>query len=68
MTQKYGPTRGDLKFRLGFSVVGLALVAGALVYRGLPQGPAGWEAIGISILFFGGTLIWTLLKLAKTKD
>lgn len=65
MTNKYGPTRADLRFRLMFSIVGLALMVFALVYRGLPQGPAGWEAIGLAALFFGGTFIWTLRKLIK---
>ncbi|WP_299286527.1 hypothetical protein [uncultured Tateyamaria sp.] len=65
MTNKYGPTRNDLKFRLGFSLVGLALVGAALAFRGLPTGPGGWEAIGLGTAFFGGTLIWTLRKLIR---
>ncbi|WP_299722750.1 hypothetical protein [uncultured Tateyamaria sp.] len=65
MSNKHGPTRGGLKFRLGFSLVGLTLVAVALIYRGWPQGPGGWEAIGLGTLFFGGTLIWTLRKLIR---
>ena len=65
MTNKFGPTSGDLKFRLAFSAVGLALTGGALFYRGLPNGPGGWEAIGIAILFFGGTFAWTLIKLIR---
>ena len=63
MTNPYGPTRSDLIFRLGFSVAGLTLTGSALLYRGLPTGPGGWEAIGIATLFFGGTLIWTLRTL-----
>ena len=62
---KFGPTRGDLKFRFGFSVAGLLLLSGAVAYRGWPQGPGGWEAIGIAALFFGGTLLWTLVKLVR---
>lgn len=65
MSNKYGPTRSDLKFRLAFSVVGLGLVGAALVYRGVPTSAGGWEAIGIGIAFFGGTLAWTLRKLIK---
>lgn len=65
MTNKFGPTSADLKFRLVFSVVGLALTLGALLYRGLPTGPGGWEAIGIATLFFGGTFVWTLIKLIR---
>jgi len=62
---KYGPTRGDLKFRLAFSLAGLAAVVAAIAYRGWPQGPGGWEAIGITALFFGGTTLWTAIKLIK---
>ena len=65
MTNKHGPTRGDLLFRLGFSLIGLTLVGAALAYRGWPQGPGGWEAIGLGTAFFGGTLIWTLWKLIR---
>ena len=65
MSNKFGPTRSDLLFRLGFSVVGLAMVVGALAYRGLPTGPGGWEAIGLATLFFGGTFGWTVWKLIR---
>ncbi|WP_415401546.1 hypothetical protein [Tateyamaria sp. SN3-11] len=65
MKNKHGPTRSDLKFRLGFSLIGLAMVGAALVYRGIPQGPGGWEAIGLGTLFFGGTFAWSLWKLIK---
>ncbi|WP_299750226.1 hypothetical protein [uncultured Tateyamaria sp.] len=65
MTNKHGPTRGDLLFRFWFSLAGLSLLIGALIFRGIPQGPAGWEAIGLATLFFGGTLVWTLWKLIR---
>lgn len=62
---KYGPTKADLKFRLAFSIAGLAMMAGAILYRGMPTGPAMFEVIGISTLFFGGTILWTIRKLMK---
>lgn len=65
MTNKHGPTRGDLLFRFWFSLAGFSLLIGALIFRGIPQGPAGWEAIGLATLFFGGTLIWTVWKLIR---
>lgn len=65
MTNKYGPTRGDLKFRLAFSIAGLAMLIAAVAYRGWPTGPGGWEAIGIALIFFGGTSLWTLIKLIR---
>jgi hypothetical protein len=62
---KFGPTRSELFFRLGFSVIGLIMLLGGILYRGMPKGPAMFETIGIAGLFFGGTLVWTLWKLAK---
>ena len=62
---KFGPTRGDMLFRLTFSLVGLLLLTAAILYRGWPQGPGGWEAVGIAGLFFGGTTIWTTIKLIR---
>ncbi|MEL7166623.1 MAG: hypothetical protein AAFY52_10790 [Pseudomonadota bacterium] len=62
---KYGPTRSELKTRLGISIAGLALMIGGLLYRGLPTGIGGWEAVVIATLFFGGTTLWTLKKLIR---
>lgn len=65
MARKFGPTRGELRFRLILSGLGLAAIAGALAYRGVPTSAGGWEAIGIATLFFGGTFLYTLRKLAR---
>ncbi|MFY9210154.1 MAG: hypothetical protein WAO69_03415 [Aestuariivita sp.] len=62
---KYAPTKGDLQFHLGFSLVGLALMCAGVFYRGLPSRPAMFEVIGVSTLFLGGTAIWTMRKLKK---
>ena len=62
---KYGPSRGELKFRLAASLGGLALMVVALVYRGVPTGPAFGEVVGIAGLFFGGTAIWSGWRLLK---
>ena len=62
---KYGPSKADLKFRLAFSVAGLAMMVGAIAYRGMPVGPAMFEILGIASVFFGGTAIWTIRKLIK---
>ncbi|WP_187430548.1 hypothetical protein ROLI_036790 [Roseobacter fucihabitans] len=62
---KYGPSKKELRFRLAFSVAGLLLLCAALAYRGMPQGVAMFETIGIAGAFFGGTLIWTLKKLVR---
>ena len=62
---KFGPTRQEIRFRLWVSVVGLALLTAALIYRGVPTGPAMFEVVIIAGGFFGGTLVWSILKLRK---
>jgi len=61
---KYGPTRGELKFRLGFSLVGLVMMAVALTLHGV-RGIASLEMVLIAGGFFGGTAMWTLVKLIR---
>jgi xanthosine utilization system XapX-like protein len=68
MTKRFGPTRGELKFRLAFSLAGLALMIVALFYRGVPTGPAFVEVVGIAGLFFGGTAIWTARQLLRRRE
>jgi hypothetical protein len=63
MASKFGPSRGELWFRLAFSVLGLAMMGFALWYRGIPEGPALFEVVGLAGAFFGGTAIWTGVKL-----
>ena len=62
---KFGPSRSEIKFRLFVSLAGLALLVGAIAFRGLPRGPAMFEVVGIAGAFFGGTLIWSLMKLRR---
>jgi hypothetical protein len=65
---KYGPTRGELKFRLVFSVFGFALTLVALFAHGVPSAPALFEVLGISGLFFGGTAVWSARRLMRRED
>lgn len=62
---KFGPSRAEIRFRLWASVAGLAFLACAIALRGFPKGPAMFEVIGIAGAFFGGTFVWSLLKLRK---
>ncbi len=63
--RKFGPTKADLKFRLAFSLAGLAMMVGAILYRGMPTDIAMFEILGIATAFFGGSAIWTIRKLIK---
>ncbi|MEM1350775.1 MAG: hypothetical protein AAGF27_00445 [Pseudomonadota bacterium] len=65
---KFGPTRGELKFRLLVSLAGLILLFGALIFRGLPVGPAMFEVVIISGGFFGGTFVWAVVRLRRIAD
>lgn len=62
---KFGPSRSEVKFRMYASLAGLSLLAAALLFRGLPAGPAMIEVVGIATAFFGGTLVWSITKLRK---
>lgn len=62
----FGPTRGELIFRLCFSLAGLVLMIAAILYRGI-SGIAALEIVGIAGAFFGGTAIWTIRQLLKTR-
>ncbi len=58
MSGKYGPSRGELWFRLVVSILGFAFMVAAVAYRGMPSGPAIVEVVGIAGVFFGGTALW----------
>ena len=63
---RFGPSRGELKFRLAASCVGLCLMMAALFLRGVPTGPAFVEVVGIAGAFFGGTAVWSLYRLYRS--
>jgi xanthosine utilization system XapX-like protein len=65
VARKFGPSRGELLFRAGFSVAGLILLGFALWYRGLPGGPALVEVVGLAGLMFGGSLCHAVWKLVR---
>jgi hypothetical protein len=65
MTNKFGPSRGELWFRLVAGLVGLALMIAAVTARGMPSGPALVEVVGFGGVFFGGTVLWSVWKLWK---
>lgn len=67
MADKYGPTRGELWFRLLAGIVGFVLLIAAVTARGVPSGPALVEVVGLGGLFFGGTVLWSAWKLWKSR-
>ena len=62
---RFGPTRAELRFRLWFSLAGLALMLVALFVRGIPTGPAIIEIVGMAGLFFGGSALWSARQLQR---
>ncbi|WP_299791010.1 hypothetical protein [uncultured Marivita sp.] len=62
-----GPTRNELWFRLVFSLAGLALLIAVVLTRGISNAAALVEVVGIAGLFFGGTAIWSALKLWRSR-
>ena len=63
-----GPTRNELWFRLIFSLVGLVLLGITIAVRGIANSAALVEVIGIAGAFFGGTAIWTIMKLRRKSE
>lgn len=67
MANKFGPTRGELKFRVVFSICGLLFMGLVLGLRGWPAGPAAIEILIFGVLFFGGSLIWSVRALMQDR-
>jgi hypothetical protein len=65
---KFGPSRSEIRFRLWASIAGLAFLIVAVMLRGPPSGIAMFEVVAIAGAFFGGTLIWSIVKLRGGKD
>lgn len=59
----YGPSRGEVFFRIAVSVAGLAFLGFAIWSRGLPEGPALVEVVGLASVFFSGTLLLSVRRL-----
>ncbi len=55
--------RREHRLRLAVSLAGFALMLVALLYRGVPRGPAIFEVVGMGGLFFGGSAVFSFLKL-----
>ena len=63
---KFAPPRQELIFRLILSLLALGLLLFALSRRSI-NSAAGIEMIAFVVLFFGGTIGWTLWQLFKSK-
>ena len=63
-----GPTRNELWFRFFFSLGGLALLIVAVIVRGISNSAALVEVVGIAGAFFGGTALWSAVKLWRNRE
>lgn len=63
--EHFGPTRGELWFRVAVSLGGLAMVSVLVALHGIPSGPGLIEVLAIPLLLFGGTLAISVRKLIR---
>lgn len=61
---RFGPTQGEHKFRLVFSLCGLAVMITAYASHGI-SGIASLEIAIFGGAFFGGSAIWSAWQLRK---
>ncbi len=62
---KFGPTRGELKFRLGVGVFVCGLLVVAAIVKGVPTGLVGIELFVFCGAFGLGSIIWSIWKLMR---
>lgn len=62
---KFGPSKGELWFRVVVSLIGLAMMCYAIFVVGLSGNIAIYEVGVAGGAFFGGTLIWSLWKISS---
>lgn len=68
MSNPYGPSKGELWFRLAIGIAGLCFMGFAVWFRGIPDGPALVEVIGLGGVFFGGSVVWSGLQLWQQRN
>lgn len=62
---KFGPSRGELKFRLCMGLFICGLLVAAFFETGFPKGLVGIELFVFAGAFGVGSVIWSLWKLRK---
>lgn len=62
---KFGPSRGELKFRLCMGLLICGLLVAAVFEKGMPTGLVGVELFVIAGAFGVGSVVWSLWKLRK---
>jgi hypothetical protein len=67
VSNRFGPSRGEIKLRLAISLSGLAMLIGAYAFNGI-GGIASLEIAIIGTAFFGGSAIWCLVQLTRKDD
>lgn len=67
MRNRFGPSRTEIKLRLGISLAGLAMLVSAYAFNGI-GGIASLEIALIGTAFFGGSAVWCLHKLTRKDD
>lgn len=66
--RRYGPTRGEHRFRLIASIAALLLFAAAAWLRGITVNIVTVELAVITLAFFGGSALWSGWHLWKDRQ
>ena len=64
----FRPTRADMMFRLSVSIIGLAFMAVALAFRGLPVDAQPMVLTTIALAFLAGSALLSIAKLRHWDD
>ena len=62
---KFGPSRGELKFRLCMGLLICGLLVAAVFEKGVPKGLVGVELFVFAGAFGVGSVVWSLWSLWK---
>ncbi len=64
----FGPTRGDMKFRLTVSITGLVLLVVAVALRGLPSETQYAQLVALAMVFLIASAWISARGLGRLKD
>ena len=64
----FGPTRGEILFRLTVSLLALVMLAVAVSLRGIPGDTTIAQALGLAAIFLASSTYWNLRAMRRLDD